>query len=124
MVSPIYWRVVERIQGKINIFKVDTESEQELAAALASAVILPSFLPQRRQTQMAMGALPQISIKDAIDNLLLGANKTSLLRLTLQAASAAFFILSTLLPHPTTSTERIPMYFRLRTSHPSAGGLC
>jgi thioredoxin len=59
MVAPILEELAEEYKGKINIYKIDTESEQELAAAFGIRSI-PSllFCPKDGQPQMAMGALP------------------------------------------------------------------
>jgi len=73
MVAPILDELAEEYKGKINIYKIDTEQEQELAAAFGIRSI-PSilFCPQEGQPQMAMGALPKNSFKEAIENVLLG----------------------------------------------------
>jgi len=75
MVSPILEDLSKEYEGKINIYKVDTESEQELAAAFGIRSI-PSilFCPKEGKPQMAMGALPKSAFKDAIESVLLGAN--------------------------------------------------
>ncbi|MBN2174598.1 MAG: thioredoxin [Bacteroidales bacterium] len=74
IVAPILEELSEEYEGKINIFKVDTESEQELAAAFGIRSI-PSllFCPKDGQPQMAMGALPKDALKGAIDDVLLKA---------------------------------------------------
>jgi thioredoxin len=72
MVAPILEELSEEYEGKIDIFKVDTESEQELAALFGIRSI-PSllFIPKSDKPQMAQGALPKDALKDAIENLLL-----------------------------------------------------
>jgi thioredoxin len=72
MVAPILEELAEEYKGKINIYKIDTESEQELAAAFGIRSI-PSllFCPKDGQPQMAMGALPKETFKKAIDDILL-----------------------------------------------------
>jgi len=72
MVAPILEQLSEEYDGKINVYKVDTESEQELAAAFGISSI-PSilFCPKDGQPQMAQGALPKQSFKKAIDDVLL-----------------------------------------------------
>lgn len=74
MVAPILEELSKEYEGKINIYKVDTEAEQELAAAFGIRSI-PSmlFCPQDGQPQMAQGALPKDSLKEAIENVLLKA---------------------------------------------------
>lgn len=72
MVAPILEELSIEYAGKINIFKVDTEAEQELAGAFGIRSI-PSilFCPKDGQPQMAMGALPKDTFKKAIDDILL-----------------------------------------------------
>lgn len=72
MVAPILEELDEEYKGKINIYKVNTEQEQELAAAFGIRSI-PSllFCPANGQPQMAMGALPKESMKKTIENILL-----------------------------------------------------
>ncbi len=71
MVAPILEELSEEFKGKINIFKVDTEAEQELAAAFGITSI-PSilFIPKNDPPQMAQGAMPKDSFKKAITDVL------------------------------------------------------
>ena len=68
MVAPILEELSEEYAGKINIYKVDTEAEQELAGLFGIRSI-PSllFIPKDEKPQMAQGALPKDALKDAID---------------------------------------------------------
>ncbi len=72
MVAPVLEELSEEYEGKINIYKIDTEVEQELAAAFGIRSI-PSllFCPKNDQPQMAMGALPKDQLKKAIEEVLL-----------------------------------------------------
>lgn len=72
MVAPILQELSEEYKDKINIYKVDTEDQQELAAAFGIRSI-PSllFCPKDDQPQMAAGALPKESFKQAINEILL-----------------------------------------------------
>ena len=56
----------------IYIYKVNTEEEQELAAAFGIRSI-PTllFIPTSGKPQIAQGALPKASLKEAIDKVLL-----------------------------------------------------
>lgn len=74
MVAPILEELSKEYEGKINIYKIDTEDQQELAGAFGIRSI-PSllFVPMAGQPQMAMGALPKNSFKEAIDSILLGS---------------------------------------------------
>jgi len=72
MVAPVLEELAKEYDGKINIYKVDTEQEQELAAAFGIRSI-PSllFCPMGEPPQMAMGALPKQSFIQVIDEVLL-----------------------------------------------------
>ena len=72
MVAPILEELAKEYTGKINIYKIDTEAEQELAAAFNIRSI-PSmlFIPVSGQPQMAVGALPKDALKNAIAEVLL-----------------------------------------------------
>jgi thioredoxin 1 len=71
MVAPILEELSKEYDGKLNIYKVDTESEQELASVFGIKSI-PSllFIPKDAQPQMAMGALPKDSFKKAFKEVL------------------------------------------------------
>lgn len=72
MVAPILEELSDEYKDKINIYKVDTEAEQELAAVFGIRSI-PSilFIPKNDKPQMAMGALPKATFKEVIDKVLL-----------------------------------------------------
>lgn len=71
-IAPVLEELSEEYKDKIDIYKIDTEKEQELAAAFGIRSI-PSllFIPMDEQPQMAQGALPKDALKDAIDDILL-----------------------------------------------------
>ena len=72
MVAPILEELATEYKGKIDIYKIDTEAEQELAGAFGIRSI-PSmlFVPMNEQPQMSVGALPKDSLKQAIGDVLL-----------------------------------------------------
>lgn len=76
MVAPILEELAKEYDGQIYIYKIDTEKEQELAAAFGIRSI-PSllFVPMDEKPQMAQGALPKAALKEAIDNVLLKKQK-------------------------------------------------
>ncbi len=60
MVAPILEELQSEFAGKLDIYKVDTEAQQNLAGMFGIQSI-PSilFVPVNGQPQMAMGALPK-----------------------------------------------------------------
>jgi thioredoxin len=72
MVAPILEELSKEYEGKVNIYKVDTEDQQELSAAFGIRSI-PSllFCPMDEQPQMAQGALPKESMRQVIEEVLL-----------------------------------------------------
>jgi len=71
MVTPILEELQKEYDGKVDIYKVDTEDQQELAAMFGIRSI-PSllFVPVEGQPQMAQGALPKDTFKKAIKDVL------------------------------------------------------
>lgn len=71
MVEPILEELEKEYKGRVDIYRVDTGSEQELAAAFGIRSI-PSilFVPKEGQPQMAVGALPREAIEEAIKDVL------------------------------------------------------
>ena len=71
MVSPILEELADEFTGKMNVYKVNTEEEQELAGAFGIRSI-PSFLfvPLNGQPQMAVGALPRETFVKAFKEVL------------------------------------------------------
>jgi thioredoxin-like negative regulator of GroEL len=76
MVAPILEELADEYKGKINIYKIDTEVERELAGAFGIRSI-PSllFCPKDGQPQMAQGALPKESFLQVINDVLLAEKK-------------------------------------------------
>ncbi len=72
MVAPIIEELSEEYAGKVNFYKIDTEAEQELAAAFGIQSI-PSllFIPVDGKPQMAAGALPKDTFIEVIEKELL-----------------------------------------------------
>lgn len=71
MVSPVLDALAAEYAGKLNIYKVNTEQEQELSSAFGIQSI-PSllFIPKEGQPRMAQGALPKPALKKAIMDVL------------------------------------------------------
>jgi len=70
MVAPVLEEISKEYEGKVDIYKVDTEVEQELAAVFQIRSI-PSilFIPAEGQPQMAAGALPKHGFVQAIEEI-------------------------------------------------------
>ncbi len=73
MVAPVIEELSKEYEGKVNFYKVNTDEEQELGAAFGIRSI-PSLLlvPKEGQPKMAVGALPKASLKQAVEQELLG----------------------------------------------------
>jgi thioredoxin 1 len=71
MVAPVLEELSSEYEGKLDIYKVDTEKEQELASVFGIRSI-PSilFVPKEGQPQMAMGALPKDTFEKAFKDVL------------------------------------------------------
>lgn len=72
MIAPILDELSQEYQGKVNIYKIDTDKEQELSSVFGIRSI-PSilFVPLNGKPQMAMGALPKEGFVQAINDILL-----------------------------------------------------
>ncbi|MFC1669361.1 thioredoxin [Spirochaetota bacterium] len=70
-VSPILEDLSKEYEEKVNIFKINTEEQQELATAFGVSSI-PSllFIPMEGEPQMATGAMPKQAFVEAIKDVL------------------------------------------------------
>lgn len=71
MVSPILEDLSKEYDGKLKIYKINTENEQELAAAFGISSI-PSmlFIPMNEKPQMSAGAMAKSAFKNVIKDVL------------------------------------------------------
>jgi len=71
IVEPILKELAIEYQGKLNIYRVDTQAQPELAAAFGIQSI-PSllFVPLNDRPQMAVGALPKEALEKTIKEVL------------------------------------------------------
>jgi thioredoxin 1 len=71
IVAPILEELKEEYGDKLDIFKVNTEEQRELSSVFGIQSI-PSllFIPKEGQPQMAMGALPKETFRQAISEVL------------------------------------------------------
>ena len=67
MVAPIIDKLAEKYAGKLNVWKVDTDAQQEVAGAFGIQSI-PSilFIPREGEPKMQTGALPEASFEKVI----------------------------------------------------------
>lgn len=71
-VAPVLEELAKEYAGKIVIYKVDTDKEKELAKAFGiTSIPTLLFIPMNKDPQVANGALPKESLKQAIDEFLL-----------------------------------------------------
>jgi thioredoxin len=72
MVSPLLEELSEEYDGKIVIYKVDVDQEEELSGAFGIRSV-PSilFIPMKGQPQMTQGAMPKNDLKKVINEVLL-----------------------------------------------------
>jgi len=72
MVAPILEDLALEYSGKIMIYKVNTENEQELASVFGiQSIPTLLFIPKEGQPQAAMGALPRKTFEKVIQDVLL-----------------------------------------------------
>ncbi len=71
MVAPVLEELSTAFDGKMNIYKIDTDKEQELAGIFGVQSV-PSllFVPMEGQPQMATGAMPKESFVKAFKEVL------------------------------------------------------
>jgi thioredoxin len=71
IVAPILDELAKEYDGKLDIYKINTEEEQELAAVFGIRNI-PSilFVPATGQPRMALGALPKETLVKAFKEVL------------------------------------------------------
>jgi thioredoxin 1 len=72
MVAPILEDLALEYSGKIMVYKVDTENEQELTSVFGiQSIPTLLFIPKEGQPQAAMGALPRQTFEKVIKDVLL-----------------------------------------------------
>lgn len=69
--SPILEELSEEYAGKVDIYKVNVDEEEQLAEAFGIRSI-PTlyFIPMKGQPQRAMGAMPKDRLKELLDSIL------------------------------------------------------
>ena len=71
MVAPVLEQIAKDYEGRLLVYKVNTDEQQELAGAFGIQSI-PSllFVPKEGRPQMAQGALPRTALERAIKEVL------------------------------------------------------
>ena len=69
--APILEEVSNEYDGKVDIYKVDVDEEEELSAAFGIRTI-PTllFIPMDKDPRIMVGGLPKNKLKEAIDSIL------------------------------------------------------
>jgi len=76
LIAPIMEELATEYEGKINVYKINTEQQRELSSVFGiRSIPAVLFIPMEGQPQMSTGALPKESFKQAIDEFLLGQKK-------------------------------------------------
>ncbi len=70
MLAPVLAEISKEYEGIIDVYKIDTEKEQELSSVFGISSI-PSilFIPLKEKPQMLSGALPRDGLKEVIARL-------------------------------------------------------
>lgn len=72
IVAPILDELAKEYEGRIRIYKVDTDKEKELARVFnIRSIPTMLFIPASGQPQISQGALPKETLKQVIDNFML-----------------------------------------------------
>ncbi len=71
MVSPVLDQLSKEYEGKLRVYKVNTDEEQELSAVFGiQSIPTILFVPMDGQPQAAQGALPKSALEKAIKDVL------------------------------------------------------
>lgn len=72
MVAPILERLSTKYDGRLSVYKVDTEAEQELAGMFGiQSIPTLLFIPKDGQPRVSMGAMPEKEFERIISEVLL-----------------------------------------------------
>jgi thioredoxin len=72
MIAPILEELATQYEGKIHVYKINTEQEQELAAAFnIRSIPTLLFIPMTGSPQIAQGAMSKAQFEDAVNRVLL-----------------------------------------------------
>lgn len=78
MIAPIMEELAAEYAGQINIYKVNTDQERELASVFGiNSIPYVLFVPLQGDPSVQRGALPKESYKEIIDDFLLKKDKST-----------------------------------------------
>ena len=78
MIAPILEELAVEYEGQINIYKVDTQKEKELAAVFGiQSIPTILFIPKNGNPSLQKGALPKEIFEQIINDFLLKENNTN-----------------------------------------------
>lgn len=76
IVAPILDELAKEYEGKIRIYKIDTDREKDLARVFnIRSIPTMLFIPAKGRPQMSQGALPKETLKQVIDSFMLAETK-------------------------------------------------
>ncbi len=71
MIAPVLDELSREYEGKMRVYKVNTEEEQELSAAFGiQSIPTLIFIPMEGDPRMAQGALPKEALKNIMKDVL------------------------------------------------------
>ena len=71
MLSPVLEELAEEYDGKVDIYKVNIDNEEDLATMFdIRSVPTLIFIPMVGTPKKAMGAMPKATLKEYLDNLI------------------------------------------------------
>jgi len=69
--APVLAEIAEDYDGRVDVYKVDTEKEAELAGLFGvSSIPTLLFIPKSGKPQAAAGALPRAALEEVIEEVL------------------------------------------------------
>ena len=72
MLAPVLEEVAQEYDGKVDIYKINVEDEEELAGLFGvRSVPTVLYIPMEGNPQMTQGAMPKASLKEVIENVLM-----------------------------------------------------
>ena len=75
VMHPILEELRKEYSGKVDIYQIDVDKEQELAAAFGiSSIPTLLMIPMKEEPRIMQGAMPKDQLKKAIDEFLLKQN--------------------------------------------------